>query len=147
MRTETPLNGSRLKRLLFRKSQRLKSNEQFKSVLDRRCSVRNKQLILFAAENDCSFPRLGISVPKAVGNAVIRNRLKRLARESFRLYQHKIPQSFDYLLIFAKLQRTSSDKKVRNKTKLSKLDEVKEAFIKLALSATEKVNRTKACHN
>ena len=144
---ETPLSGSRLKRLLFRKNQRLKSNEQFKSVLDKRCSVRNKHFILFAAENDCSFPRLGVSVPKSVGNAVTRNRLKRFARESFRLQQHNIPQSYDYLLIFAKQQDASSDKKSSNKTKRAKLDEVKQAFIKLAVSATEKANRTRSTDN
>jgi len=131
-----------LKRLLFRKHQRLTSNEQFKAVLDRRCSVRNKEFILFAAENDCSFPRLGISVSKAIGNAVTRNRIKRRVRETFRQIQHEIPQSYDYLLIFARNKSAKSDKKERNKIKPPKAVKAKEAFLKLAVSATEKVNRT-----
>ena len=45
------------------------------------------------------FPRMGLSVGRKNGNAVRRNRIRRLLRESFRLSQHEVPGGFDYILI------------------------------------------------
>ena len=53
------------------------------------------------AENDCGYPRLGVSVGKACGGAVVRNRMKRLLREAFRQSQDKIPPGFDYVLMIS----------------------------------------------
>jgi RNase P protein component len=53
------------------------------------------------AENDCGYPRLGISVGKSCGGAVVRNRLKRLLREAFRQSREQIPAGFDYVLMIS----------------------------------------------
>lgn len=42
--------------------------------------------------------RLGVTIPKKTGNAVVRNRWKRWIRESFRTQQDLIPQDFDYVV-------------------------------------------------
>lgn len=55
---------------------------------------------LYAAPNQLDCARIGISVGNACGDAVRRNRLKRLGREVFRLHQHQIPSGYDYVLIF-----------------------------------------------
>lgn len=62
------------------------------------------------APNSQSGPRFGISVSNRCGKANIRNRLKRLAKEIFRVNQHRIPQEFDYVLIFSpKMTKNSKE--------------------------------------
>ena len=43
--------------------------------------------------------RLGLSVSRKVGGAVVRNRLRRLYREAFRLTRHEMPVGLDLVLI------------------------------------------------
>ena len=97
-----------MKRFSFPKKKRLVSNRQFKAVLDRRRRYSNGLLTLYAAANDCGYARLGVSVGKSHGNAVVRNRLKRLLREVFRQCQEQIPSGFDYVVMLN--SRQTSDK-------------------------------------
>ncbi len=94
-------SGEMAKRLAFPKSSRLTSNRQFKAVLDSGRRAGDALLTLYATPNDSGRPRLGISVGKSSGNAIVRNRLKRLVREAFRHNQHGIPQGFDYLVMIS----------------------------------------------
>lgn len=87
-------------RLLFGKSQRVVRERDFKAILARKCFVCNWILRLYAAPNEQESPRFGVSIGRKCGNAVYRNRLKRLARQAFRLNQHDLPAGRDYLLIF-----------------------------------------------
>jgi len=90
-----------MKRLSFPKKKRLVDNRQFKAILAHGRRLSNGLLTLYMAENDCGYPRLGISVSKSHGNAVVRNRLKRLLREAFRQSQEQIPAGFDYLVMIS----------------------------------------------
>ena len=93
----------------FPKSKRLVSNGQFKEVLARGRRVGDRLLTLYMAKNDCGHSRLGVSVGKSCGGAVVRNRIKRLLREAFRQSQDRIPAGFDYLLMISR-NYTKSDK-------------------------------------
>ena len=68
----------------FPKSARLRSPAEFKKVFDARQRVADDVLLVFGKENAWEHSRLGLSVSRRVGNAVVRNRWKRLIREAFR---------------------------------------------------------------
>jgi ribonuclease P protein component len=85
--------------LTFRKAEHLKRPSEFKRVFDRRCSVSNAWLIVYGLPNEHGFCRLGMSVSRKVGQAVYRNRLRRLYREAFRLSRSEITGGLDLVLI------------------------------------------------
>jgi len=86
-------------RLFFKKYQRVVRERDFKTVLAHKCFVCSGIMRLYAAPNTLDIPRFGVSVGRKCGTAVHRNRLKRLARQVFRLHQHELPSCRDYLLI------------------------------------------------
>jgi len=74
------------RRLGFSRSQRLLNQAAFDAVYKLRVRVVDDCFSINAAPNSLGHARLGLSIgAKAVGNAVARNRIKRLVRESFRL--------------------------------------------------------------
>lgn len=74
------------RRLDFSRSQRLLNQAAFDAVYKLRVRVVDDCFSINAAPNSLGHARLGLSIgAKAVGNAVARNRIKRLVRESFRL--------------------------------------------------------------
>ena len=126
-----------MKRLSFGKDKRLASDKQFKAVLARNLRVSNGMLILYMAENDRGYPRLGVSVGRFCGNAVVRNRWKRLLREAFRQSQDQIPAGFDYLLMISPPPRLLS--KTEAGVKQPAFEQVKASFLALVNDAVKNI--------
>jgi ribonuclease P protein component len=129
------------KRYLFSKKQRLRNNDRFKGILGHKCCAGNDLFKVYVAGNDCGYPRFGVSAPKRCGNAVLRNRLKRLAREAFRVSQHDIATGYDYLLIFT--PKVSKKEKLSASLSTVKMtfSQVTESFLRLSDQAVKKASK------
>ncbi len=80
-------------------SESLKSNRDFKNVYSNGKSYANKYLVMYVLENGTQKNRLGISVSKKVGNSVVRHRLTRLVRESYRLHEDIFNSGLDIVVV------------------------------------------------
>ena len=69
----------------MQRSESLKKNQDFQKVYRNGTSKGNRYLVMYVLKNQYMKNRLGISVSKKVGNSVVRHRLTRLIRESYRL--------------------------------------------------------------
>lgn len=80
-------------------SESLKSNKDFQAVYRNGRSFANKYLVMYIVENNLNCLRVGISVSKKVGNSVVRHRVTRLIRESFRLNEDQFNSGLDVVVI------------------------------------------------
>ena len=118
-----------MRRLSFRKNQHLRKNSEFARVYARRCVARQAHLTVFAAPNQTNDLRIGLSVSRKNGNAVLRNRIKRLLREAFRLSRHELPGGLDLVLVPVEARDT-------------KLKEFQEALVRAVHKLARQVQRT-----
>ena len=77
----------------------LKKNNDFQNVYQNGKSKANKYLVMYVLKNDLNINRLGISVSKKVGNSIVRHRLTRLIRESYRLNKDMFDSSLDIVVV------------------------------------------------
>ena len=80
-------------------SESLKKNMDFQNVYQNGKSYANKYLVMYVLENQSNKNRIGISVSKKVGNSVIRHRVKRLIKESYRLHEEMFNSGLDIVVI------------------------------------------------
>jgi ribonuclease P protein component len=130
--------GVILKRFSFGKEKKLKSNEQFKAVLSKGRRFDDELLVVYTVENDCGHARLGVSVNKSLGGAVVRSRLKRLIREAFRQSQAEIPVGFDYVVMISPQWKKRVGEEVSAVEAMRRLgfEQVRGSFLRLVESAT-----------
>ena len=85
--------------ILVKFSDSLKKNADFQYVYKNGKSYANKYLVMYVVENNTDRNRLGISVSKKVGNSVVRHRITRLIRESYRLHENIFNSGLDIVVI------------------------------------------------
>ena len=81
------------------KDERLLLRSEFKRASAAGARLRSPHFIVYLANNQLGRRRLGITVSRKVGNAVVRNRVKRIVREYFRAARERLPDSRDYVVI------------------------------------------------
>lgn len=86
----------------MKKNNRVRRNEDFSHIISKKQSVANRSFIMYYMKNNEKNARIGISVSKKLGNAVVRNKTKRqvrmLAQEIF-----DFQQPVDYVIIIRKI--------------------------------------------
>ena len=83
----------------MKNSESLKKNRNFKIVYRQGTSNANRLLVMYVLKNQHMENRLGISVSKKVGNSVVRHRITRLIRESYRLNEEEFKNGLDIVVI------------------------------------------------
>ena len=81
------------------RSRILKKKKDFPAVYSRGKSYANRFLVLYVFRSNGFQGKVGFAAGKKLGNAVKRNRIKRLLRESYRMHQSEIEEGVSLLLV------------------------------------------------
>ena len=79
-------------------SRSLKLNHVFRRLYARGGCVTGRYLVLYCGRNGLEENRVGITVSKKLGGAVVRNRARRRLRECYRLNEHRLRPGFDVVI-------------------------------------------------
>ncbi len=83
----------------FPKTARLRKRAEFLKLSRGGAKLHSANFVILTRSNNLSENRLGVTVSSKVGNAVVRNRVKRRVREYFRRHRAELPQQADILII------------------------------------------------
>jgi ribonuclease P protein component len=86
----------------FSQKERIRKKKEFLEIMATGQKRQTTHFIIYLKPNSKSFSRLGITVSRRVGEAVQRNRIKRLLREFFRVHKQRLPQTCDFIIIAKK---------------------------------------------
>lgn len=126
-RSDSNQEGNETKRPFGLPSEcRLRRRAEFLRIFRQGARHSGNGLSVYAAPNELGRSRLGVSVGKKHGNAVTRNRIRRLLKEAFRLEKNGLPQGFDFICMPAKGPFGHS------------VDELRALFERLARQAAQK---------
>lgn len=86
-------------RYRYTRAHRLSGDKAFQAVFANKLRKNAGPLAVLALPNGLEHHRFGMTVPRRVGNAVKRHKIKRLLREAFRLHQSRWPGRYDLVVI------------------------------------------------
>ncbi len=82
----------------YRRVDRIRRRADYDRVYQSRCYAADQTLVVQACANGLPRTRLGLSISRRVGHAVLRNRWKRLVREVFRQLRSELPSGLDLVV-------------------------------------------------
>ena len=83
----------------MKKTVSIKVNNHFKYLYAKGSTIVCPYFILYYKKNNKNIRQLGITVSKKIGNAVVRNRAKRVLKEAYRLLELQIKNGYDFVLV------------------------------------------------
>lgn len=98
-------------------------NYEFRRVYNKGKSYVSHAVVLYVLKNRCGYSRAGITASKKIGNAVKRNRARRVIREAMKALWPQVGQGFDVVLV------------ARGKTPYIKSTDVQKSLTKLLKQA------------
>ena len=102
----------------FSRKERILTKKQFDLTFKQGKKSNHKGFLLLTRENQQGFPRLGVILSRKVGNAVYRNKLRRISREWFRTNKSKF-RNIDLVLVFRPTQEKDIDLRLSNLLELA----------------------------
>jgi ribonuclease P protein component len=97
----------------------LKSNSDFRRLYNRGKAVTDPALVVYYSKNRAGICRIGITTSKKIGNAVERNRSRRVIKEAFRKVCPQLNPCYDVVLV------------ARSKTKYLKSTRIEEIMLRI----------------
>ena len=82
----------------FPRQHRILRPADYRAIYETGLKIHSKGFVLFVRNNDLDHDRLGITVSRKVGGAIVRNRIKRWFREIFRRHSADLPNHFDFVV-------------------------------------------------
>ena len=92
----------------------VKKNSDFQVIYKKGKSYANRLLVMYVYRTESDETRIGISVSKKVGNSVVRHRVTRLIRESFRLNREQTDSGLDIIVVARAAAADSDYKKIQS---------------------------------
>ena len=89
-------------------------NKDFQLIYKKGKSYANKYFVMYLLANNKEENRLGVSVSKKVGNSVVRHRITRLVKESYRLNKDLLKKGYDIIIIARVAANDKSYNEVEN---------------------------------
>lgn len=94
--------GPSLRAQAFGKTERIRNRQDYLRIYEQGTRRYSQRFTIITCRNPTGIRRLGMTVSKKAGNAVERNRIKRLLREFFRLNKSRLPEAQDIVIIAKK---------------------------------------------
>lgn len=107
-----------MKSFAFQKYDRILKHSEYLEFFSKKDAVHSSAFVLALKAGSCGRCRIGITVSRKVGNAVARNRIKRIIREFFRLNKAGFPVEMDYNVIVKKAAANLSSRQLFDILKL-----------------------------
>ncbi len=105
-------------------TERIRKNQEFKRVYNKGKSVVNRYLVMYYMKNNLPYNRIGFSVSKKVGKSVVRNRVRRLMKETYRLRKIDINNGYD-LVFVARVRMNQADYRTVEKSMFHLLKKIR----------------------
>ena len=109
----------------MKKRFRVKKEKDFNAIFKEGKSFANRKFVIYRLENDEQHFRVGLSVSKKLGNAVMRNQIKRRIRHILIEHKNQLVENVDFVVIARKgveiLEYAEMEKNLLHVLKLSKI--------------------------